>query len=154
MEVLGDKLTQQLGGLEAQIVDMQAKVSRTNQDLSDNTIVGDELDNNKQMKHFKNYIKRAENIFSKGTVYSESVASTVVGHPDDVASLAGTVGSVLEMNDTQRRRVHEWIPGERIYEGGISTVLILISTDFELPQTVRKAWLSKTTIATWTKICS
>lgn len=121
MDTLGTKLGQQLQNLAAQITDMQNKVLETNQDLGGNTIVADEMDKKNRVNHMKEYIQTAEIIFSNASIYSESVAGTVVGYPTDVADLVGTFGSVLGMDDTPRRRVNEWLPAEDIPEGRLST---------------------------------
>lgn len=124
METLGTKLGQQLENLAAQITDMQNKVLETNQGLRGNTIVADELDEKNHIKHMEEYIQTAEVIFSNASIYSESVAGTVVGHSTDVANLVEKFGSVLGMNDTQRRQVNEWLPGEKIPKGRLSTFIL------------------------------
>ena len=122
METLGDRLGQQLESLAAQITDMQKKVLETNQDLSGSSIVADESDKKNHIQHIEEYIQTAETILSNGSVYAESVTGTVVGDSADVTNLPETFGSVLGMNDAQRRRIHQWLPGEQMPESALSTL--------------------------------
>lgn len=119
---MGDRLGQQLESLAAQITEMQKKVLETNQDLDGNTIVADESDKKNHIKHIEEYIQTAEVILSNGSVYAESVTGTVIGDSADVTNLSGTFGSVLGMNDAQRRRVNQWLPAEQIPESTLSTL--------------------------------
>lgn len=89
----------------------------TNQNLDGKTIAADEEPHDQNYtKHMNNYIREAEVVFSKGSVYAESIAGTVVGDTDDVATV-GQFGSVMGMNDAQRRRVSQWLPLEKVPEG-------------------------------------
>lgn len=116
VETLGEGLGEQLAALAVQITDVQTKVSEINEkgnDVDEETLVIAEPELNKQhVQHIEEYIASAKTILSNATVYNESISGTVVGNSDDVADMTGKFGSVLGLNDDQRNRVNQWLPGE------------------------------------------
>ncbi|KAK0122757.1 hypothetical protein ONS96_009792 [Cadophora gregata f. sp. sojae] len=114
VDILGDRLGQQLEDLAVQITDIQVKVSKSNQDLSGGTTAAEDINGKSHMKHIEEHIQTAEIILSNASAYSKSVSATVVGHGADVANLTGAFGSVLGMDDVQRHRVKDWLPREGV----------------------------------------
>lgn len=114
VEFLSDKLSQQLSSLAAQIADVQKKVSETKESTLDGDTQALDVEQN---QHMKEHIRTAEVIFSKASVYAESVSGTVVGDPADLGNRTGIFGSVVGMEDYQRQRVNQWLPGEEVSEG-------------------------------------
>jgi hypothetical protein len=112
---IGSGLSQQLENLAAQITDVQEKMLELKdiQTEASKTLIVDEQDIKHQKEHMENCIKSAKTVFSDASSYNGSI----LGDSADVAGMAGEFGSVLGLNDDQRQRVKQWIPGEAPNEG-------------------------------------
>lgn len=115
VEFLGAVLTRQLSALAAQIAGVEQKLSNPVTNLA--SMNQSWLNGKEESRNMREHVRRAEAIFSSASEYAESISSTVIGDAADIADLNDVFGSVLGIDDEQKRRIHQWIPTGDVLTG-------------------------------------